>query len=354
MAIEKAGIVSGMRVPTAAALLLGAVTLLAGCKSAQDKAIDQAKTDAVSTGRAEEVIAVDGSGNTTVAMVQPPAAAGQLPVVTTSTVAAGTPVTSMPDWSNGSHPAPGHVARYVAPGVPVAADGTASAPAAVAPAGTAVQPAGVTVPQAPGTVAGTAATGGIAPGNTANTSPAASSQPMAFLPTDVTLPAGTGLAIRVNQHISVKQNRAGDRFSGELAEDVVRDNRTVLPRGTRVHGVVAESHRRGHFKGRSVLGLRLTSLEVNGREYPLETSSFVRTKKGKGKRTAAFIGGGSGVGMLVGGIASGGVGLLAGGLAGGGLGTALAGATGNRDIDIAAESLVRFRLEEDLTVQPAQ
>jgi hypothetical protein len=56
--------------------------------------------------------------------------------------------------------------------------------------------------------------------------------------------------------------------------------------------------------------------------------------------------------MLVGGIASGGVGLAVGGLAGGGLGTLLAGATGNRDIVIPAESLVRFRLEDDLTVQP--
>ena len=34
--------------------------------------------------------------------------------------------------------------------------------------------------------------------------------------------------------------------------------------------------------------------------------------------------------------------------------TLLAGVTGNRDIVIPAESLVRFRLEDDLTVQPAE
>jgi len=37
---------------------------------------------------------------------------------------------------------------------------------------------------------------------------------------------------------------------------------------------------------------------------------LTKTKKGKGKRSAAFIGGGTGLGMLVGGVATGGVGLL--------------------------------------------
>jgi hypothetical protein len=55
--------------------------------------------------------------------------------------------------------------------------------------------------------------------------------------------------------------------------------------------------------------------------------------------------------MLIGGVASGGAGLLIGGLAGGGAGTAAAGLTGNRDLDIPAESIVRFRLADDLTLQ---
>ena len=67
-----------------------------------------------------------------------------------------------------------------------------------------------------------------------------------------------------------------------------------------------------------------------------------------------MIAGRTGIGMLVGGVATGGGGLAVGGLAGGGLGTLLGGLTGNRDIEIPAESLVRFRLEDDLTVQPAQ
>jgi hypothetical protein len=75
------------------------------------------------------------------------------------------------------------------------------------------------------------------------------------------------------------------------------------------------------------------------------------SKKGKGRRSAGLIGGGAGLGMLIGGIASGGTGLLIGGLAGGGAGTAAAGLTGNRDLDIPAESIVHFRLADDLTLQ---
>jgi hypothetical protein len=99
------------------------------------------------------------------------------------------------------------------------------------------------------------------------------------------------------------------------------------------------------------LELRLTSLTLNGTRYPLQTRDMTRTKKGKGKRSAAFIGGGTGLGMLIGGVASGGTGLLIGGLAGAGGGTALGGLTGNRDIVIPAESIVRFRLADDLTLQ---
>ena len=45
--------------------------------------------------------------------------------------------------------------------------------------------------------------------------------------------------------------------------------------------------------------------------------------------------------------------LLVGGLVGAGGGTALGGLTGNKDIEIPAESIVRFKLADNLVVQPA-
>lgn len=277
-----------------------AVVLLAGCASRQEKAIDQAKKQAAATGQAQQVISVAKDGTTTTTIVQPPVP-GQAGQAVTTTVAPG------PANALGTPPP--------TPGVYY-------------------QPSG----SAPGQAQGGA-------------QPVPGGAPV-VRPADVNIPAGSELAIRINQNISVKHTEPGARFDGEVEDGWTDVNgRVILPRGTPVEGVVDVSHRRGHFKGRSELELRLTALTLNGQQYPLNTHDMRETKKGKGKRSTAFIAGGSGLGMLIGGVASGGTGLLIGGLAGGGAGTAAAGLTGNRDLDIPAESIVHFRLADDLTLQ---
>ena len=265
-------------------VLVLTVAGLSGCASKEQKALDQAKQQAVKTGQPQQVVTVDKSGTTTTTIVQPPAA-GQTTQATTTTVtppAAGTPA-----------PAPS-------------------------------EPAVSAVPQPPPPV----------------------------VPANITIPAGANLAIRIDQRISVKRSRAGDKFTGEIVDPVLAgDNSVIVPKLSPVGGLVAVSHRRGHFKGASLLELRLTSLTLNGTQYPLTTRDMAQRKKGKGKRSTAMIGGGAGLGMLVGGIATGGVGRVVGGLVGGGAGTAVAGLTGNRDLDIPAESIVHFKLAEDLVVQ---
>ncbi len=287
-------------VKTAAALAL-ALTLLAGCKSKEDAAIDTAKQRAAATGQAQRVISTDRNGTMTTTTVQPPAPGQTAQAVTTTVTTTGTP---------GPGAAPGSLA-----GVP-----------------------------------GTAPQSGYSQSATV---PVQAGQPV-IQPADVNIPAGTNLTIRINQHISVKTSRAGERFDGEVEEQVLgANNGVVIPRGAPVSGVVVESHRRGHFKGASILELRLTYLTLGGQRYALDTADLRRRKKGKGRRSAAFIGGGTGLGMLVGGVATGGVGLLVGGLVGAGAGTAVGGLTGNRDIEIPAESIVHFRLAQDLVVQPS-
>jgi hypothetical protein len=171
-------------------------------------------------------------------------------------------------------------------------------------------------------------------------------------PTPVTIPAGTSLAVRVDQAISAKTAREGDRFTGEMV-DPVSDGygNIVVPQRTRVSGVVDAAHQGGRFKGASVLELRLTSMELNGQKIPVQTRDLTEARKGKGKRTAALVGGGSGLGMLIGGLAGGGRGLLIGGLAGAGAGTAGAAFTGNKKLVIPAETVVHFKLAQDVVLQ---
>jgi hypothetical protein len=103
---------------------------------------------------------------------------------------------------------------------------------------------------------------------------------------------------------------------------------------------------RGKFKGEGNLAIQVT--EISG--HPVTTSAYLKTEKGKGKRTAGMVGGGAGGGALIGGLAGGGKGALIGGLIGAGAGTAGAALTGNKDIVIPAESVVSFKLEAPVTV----
>jgi hypothetical protein len=202
------------------------------------------------------------------------------------------------------------------------------------------------------------ATASINQANPAGTPPAASTATAATPPPTpapappLTLPRGTRLEVRLDQTIDVKHVASGDRFGGTLAQAVVEGNTVAVPAGSGASGEVLVAHKRGRFKGRSMMALTLTRLDVNGTQYRIETGSLARTKKGKGKRSAAFIGGGAGMGMLIGGLATGGVGLLVGGLAGGGAGALGAAFTGNSDLKIPAETVVTFRLQDALTLAP--
>jgi hypothetical protein len=107
----------------------------------------------------------------------------------------------------------------------------------------------------------------------------------------------------------------------------------------------------GRFKGGAVLSLKLTSVNVDGKEQAIQTAALIRTEKGKGKRTATMIGGGAGLGALIGGLAGGGKGAAIGAVAGAGAGTAGTAYTGNKEIVLPAESAVSFKLQEALEVK---
>lgn len=340
------------------ACLLAATLGLTGCRSAQDKANDaalaQAEQIAASSGTPQRVTWTDQHGNTVTSIVQPPVPGQSQQQITTTTVSSKTSDGNTTQTTSTStrmvplaHSTASVQSAPVASGSPVISQGSPAGPDAngnYPPARAATYPAGD-----PNNLNGAYPANAPAPANSAPQT----QNGAVITPVNVHVPRGTTLAIRINQHISVKSSRAGQGFTGEVVRPVYAEgsNQIAIPERTPVYGVIDAAHRRGHFKGSSILELRLTSMQLNGQRYSLDTRDDVRTKKGKGRRSAALIGGGAGLGMLVGGVASGGVGLLVGGLAGGGAGTAISGLTGNRDIEIPAESIVNFRLADDLVVQ---
>src|SRR5437764_9822612 len=147
-----------------------AVVLLAGsngCASKQEKALEQAKKQAVATGQAQQVTSVDKDGVTTTTVVQPPAQGQKDPTIVTTTA-----------------PAPAGAPK------PAAADPVVSS---------------------------------LAPSDSVPTGAPAGRA-------EVTIPAGTSLAVRVDQRISAKTSHAGETFTGEIVEPIAAsDGGTLVP-----------------------------------------------------------------------------------------------------------------------------
>jgi hypothetical protein len=168
---------------------------------------------------------------------------------------------------------------------------------------------------------------------------------------EVTLPAGTAVTVRLVSAVGSKLSSKGDHFSATVATPVQLGGKVVLPAGAEALGRVVEAVPQGRFKGAAELRLVLETVTLNKDSYDVQTSSVSRTQKGKGKRTATFIGGGAGGGALIGGLAGGGKGALIGAALGAGAGTAGAAYTGEKEIVLPTESTLSFKLTEPLTVK---
>jgi len=171
-------------------------------------------------------------------------------------------------------------------------------------------------------------------------------------PQPIVVPAGTALIVRVGQALGSKTSQTGQTFLATLAQPVTVGGRTVIPAGATVTGTVVNAKAKGKFKGEGELSLVLTSITVKGKTYSIRTGTLDSSVKGKGKRTAATTGGGAAGGALIGGLAGGGKGAGIGALVGAGAGLVGGAMTGNKQIEIPAESALTFQLSQPLTLPP--
>jgi hypothetical protein len=159
---------------------------------------------------------------------------------------------------------------------------------------------------------------------------------------EIVIPRGASLRVRINQAVDTRRNPAGTKFQASLAQPLIYDGATLLPRGTRFVGHVVESKPSGRLRGRAVLSLTLDSVMWNGAEHRISTGDATRVSNRHKKRNLVLIGGGAGTGASIGAIAGGGLGAVVGAAAGSVAGTATALVTGKKNVYLPPETVVAF------------
>lgn len=170
---------------------------------------------------------------------------------------------------------------------------------------------------------------------------------------EVTVPAGTPLAIVLESAVSSESSRVDQPVAGHLASSVEVGGVAVLPAGSPVHGVVTEVYRAGKVKGRAEIAFRFTELSRAGEsdKYTIKTPAISRVAQATKKKDAMKVGGGALGGAVVGGLIGGKKGAAVGTAAGAGAGGAVVMSTRGDEVRLAEGAKVNVKLTEPLVVR---
>jgi hypothetical protein len=159
----------------------------------------------------------------------------------------------------------------------------------------------------------------------------------------ITVPAGTSILIRMADTVDSSKNPVGSKFTAHLETNLEVAGEILAPKGTMVHGQLAQSKQAGRMAGKSELQLELTDIVINGTAYPVLSSDYQASGKSSGGRSAKRVLGGAGLGAAIGAIAgNAGMGAAIGAVSG----TTLALVSKGEKVTVPAETLLEFRLEQ--------
>lgn len=119
-------------------------------------------------------------------------------------------------------------------------------------------------------------------------------------PTQVVVPSGTTLLVRMDSTVSTKGSKKDERFQATLVHDLAADGVVIAPAGTKVYGRVEKVQQAGRLAGKSELKLRLREIDIGGQLVRIKTGSFSDAGQSSFRKTARNAGLGAGIGAAFG------------------------------------------------------
>jgi hypothetical protein len=170
-------------------------------------------------------------------------------------------------------------------------------------------------------------------------------------PRVVVIPAGTQLAVRLVDPLNSRTSQPGQVFRATLDQPISVEGQQALPKHSEVRGRVVSASRSGRVSGVAQMSLVLFEVSVAGQTYTIYTDPLPLSAPSERGRDAAKIGAGAALGAIIGAIAGGGKGAATGAAAGAGAGTGVAVATRGKEIELRPETVLQFRLGQNVTVR---
>lgn len=171
------------------------------------------------------------------------------------------------------------------------------------------------------------------------------------------LPSGTMLTAKLDQELSVDENKKGDAFTATLSEPVMSGGSVLVPAGAKIHGqitAVQDEDDSDEYEY-DVLKLNFTRLAFDGQSYPLQARLVeANPEKQTGRsteETVAGVAGGAAAGAILGRIIGGDAeGTLIGAALGAAAGTAIVLGTGDQKAVLDDGSVLKVRTQEQISI----
>ena len=161
------------------------------------------------------------------------------------------------------------------------------------------------------------------------------------------VPVGQELDVRLQTPLSSATATAEQRFEATTAVDLMQGNRTLIPAGSVVRGVVSSVTKAGNIERTGRLTLAFDRIVVNGREHDFRGMATQVFESGGIREEGRTVGTAGAVGALVGGLLGGLEGAIIGATIGAG---GVIAATEGKDIDLPAGTIVRVRVDTPVEI----